>query len=63
MAVSYEQLINWLRLIDEALMEQRVYLTELDSEIGDGDHGTNLARGGAAASAMVRGSAGPWSTR
>jgi phosphoenolpyruvate---glycerone phosphotransferase subunit DhaL len=53
MAVTYEQLLNWLRLIDESLMEQRSYLTELDSEIGDGDHGTNLARGGAAASSKV----------
>lgn len=53
MAVSYEQLLNWLRLIDESLIEQRGYLTELDSDIGDGDHGTNLARGAAAASAKV----------
>ena len=51
--VSYEQLLNWLRLVDEGLMEQRAYLGELDAEIGDGDHGTNLARGAAAASAKV----------
>lgn len=53
MAVSYEQLLDWLRLVDEGLMEQRGYLTELDSAIGDGDHGTNLARGAAAASSKV----------
>jgi dihydroxyacetone kinase-like protein len=53
MAVTYEQLLNWLRLIDEGLIEQRGYLTELDSAIGDGDHGTNLARGAAAASSRV----------
>jgi dihydroxyacetone kinase-like protein len=53
MAVSYEQLLDWLRLLDESLIEQRSYLTELDSEIGDGDHGANLARGAAAASAKV----------
>ena len=53
MAISYEQLLNWLRLIDESLIEQRGYLTELDSEIGDGDHGTNLARGAGAASSKV----------
>jgi phosphoenolpyruvate---glycerone phosphotransferase subunit DhaL len=52
-AVSYEQLLNWLRLIDEGLIEQRGYLTELDSAVGDGDHGTNLSRGAAAASAKV----------
>jgi phosphoenolpyruvate---glycerone phosphotransferase subunit DhaL len=52
-AISYEQLLDWLRNIDEALIEQRGYLTELDSAVGDGDHGTNLARGGAATSAKV----------
>jgi dihydroxyacetone kinase-like protein len=51
--VTYEQLLDWLRLMDEGLIEQRGYLTELDSAIGDGDHGTNLARGGAATSAKV----------
>jgi dihydroxyacetone kinase-like protein len=53
MAVSFERLLDWLRLIDESLIEQRGYLTELDAAIGDGDHGTNLARGGAAASSKV----------
>ena len=52
-AVSYEQLLDWLRLIDETLIEHRIELTELDSAIGDGDHGTNLTRGAAAASAKV----------
>ena len=52
-AISYEQLLNWLRLIDESLIEQRGYLTELDSAIGDGDHGTNLSRGAAASSNKV----------
>src|SRR3712207_2440264 len=28
-----------------AMEEQRRYLTKLDSEIGDGDHGTNMHRG------------------
>jgi dihydroxyacetone kinase-like protein len=53
MTVSYEQLLNWLQLLDESLIEQRGYLTELDSEIGDGDHGTNLSRGAGAASSKV----------
>jgi dihydroxyacetone kinase-like protein len=52
-AISYEQLLNWLRFIDESLIEQRGYLTELDSAIGDGDHGTNIARGAAASSNKV----------
>jgi phosphoenolpyruvate---glycerone phosphotransferase subunit DhaL len=29
----------------EAMEENRRYLTKLDSEIGDGDHGTNMHRG------------------
>jgi dihydroxyacetone kinase-like protein len=52
-SVSYEQLLDWLRNIDEGLIEQRGYLTELDSAVGDGDHGTNLARGAGAASTKV----------
>ena len=28
-----------------AMEEQRRYLTKLDSEIGDGDHGNNMNRG------------------
>jgi dihydroxyacetone kinase-like protein len=51
--VSYEHLLDWLRLVDEGIIEQRGYLTELDSAIGDGDHGTNLARGSAATSSKV----------
>src|SRR6185437_11533083 len=43
--ITYEKLLDWLRLIDEGIIEQRGYLTELDSAIGDGDHGTNLSRG------------------
>jgi dihydroxyacetone kinase-like protein len=53
MAVSQEQLLDWLRLLDEKIIESRTQLTDLDSAIGDGDHGANLARGGAAASAKV----------
>ncbi|HEX4401859.1 MAG TPA: dihydroxyacetone kinase subunit DhaL [Galbitalea sp.] len=51
--ISYEQLLDWLRLVDEGIIEQRGYLTELDSAIGDGDHGTNLSRGSTAISARV----------
>jgi phosphoenolpyruvate---glycerone phosphotransferase subunit DhaL len=51
--VSYEQLIHWLRLTDEQLIEQRSYLTELDSAIGDGDHGVNVSRGAAAAAVKI----------
>ena len=36
---------DWIIRAKESITEQRVYLTELDSAIGDADHGTNLTRG------------------
>ncbi|GAD51400.1 phosphoenolpyruvate-dihydroxyacetone phosphotransferase, ADP-binding subunit DhaL [Halarchaeum acidiphilum MH1-52-1] len=40
-----EALLDALARIDERIHEERAYLTELDSRIGDADHGNNLARG------------------
>lgn len=34
-----------LRAMAEAMRENREYLTQLDAEIGDADHGTNMNRG------------------
>jgi dihydroxyacetone kinase-like protein len=53
MAVTFVQLLDWLRLTDEHVIEARDELTELDSAIGDGDHGINLSRGCAASSGRV----------
>ena len=39
------QLIDWMSQFDSEIQQQRTNLTELDSVIGDGDHGTNMARG------------------
>ncbi|MFG2908366.1 dihydroxyacetone kinase subunit DhaL [Kitasatospora sp. NPDC048286] len=39
----------WIRAIAAAVEKERSRLTELDSAIGDGDHGSNLQRGFAAA--------------
>ncbi|WP_035054796.1 dihydroxyacetone kinase subunit DhaL [Carnobacterium pleistocenium] len=36
---------KWLELFIEQLLENKAYLSELDTAIGDGDHGNNLARG------------------
>jgi dihydroxyacetone kinase-like protein len=36
---------RWLREIDAVIRVQREHLTQLDAAIGDGDHGTNMARG------------------
>ncbi|GGL24355.1 dihydroxyacetone kinase subunit L [Halarchaeum grantii] len=40
-----EALLDALERIDERLHDEQAYLTELDSRIGDADHGNNLARG------------------
>ena len=46
--VTLDTLVAWLSLFRDKVTEQRSYLTELDSAIGDADHGANMARGMAA---------------
>ncbi|MGV8885311.1 MAG: dihydroxyacetone kinase subunit DhaL [Microbacteriaceae bacterium] len=43
--VTLVQLVDWLNRFRELVTEQKDYLTELDSAIGDADHGSNMARG------------------
>jgi len=43
--VSIDQLTAWLSRFRDLVTEKRDYLTELDSAIGDADHGANMARG------------------
>jgi dihydroxyacetone kinase-like protein len=43
--VSLDRLLTWLGRFTELVTEQRAYLTELDSAIGDADHGANMSRG------------------
>ena len=45
MTMKKQQLISWLQACAKVLDENKAYLTELDSAIGDADHGTNIARG------------------
>ncbi len=42
-------LVDWLGRFRDAVVAQRDWLTELDSAIGDADHGANMARGMTAA--------------
>jgi phosphoenolpyruvate---glycerone phosphotransferase subunit DhaL len=42
---SYSQVSDWIRAFAAAVAENREYLTELDSAIGDADHGINMNRG------------------
>jgi dihydroxyacetone kinase-like protein len=44
-AVTVDRLVGWLSAFRGAVHEHGDYLTELDSAIGDADHGTNLIRG------------------
>jgi len=45
MVISKTQIIRWLEKAAVVLQENRAYLTELDSAIGDADHGSNMVRG------------------
>lgn len=36
---------HWLYAYTERIVEQEVYLADLDAAIGDGDHGANMVRG------------------
>ena len=51
--VTIEQLTDWLRRFRTLADENQTYLTELDSVIGDADHGANMARGMAAVAAKL----------
>jgi dihydroxyacetone kinase-like protein len=44
-SVTVHQLEKWIRAFAALVAEQRGYLTELDSAIGDADHGINMDRG------------------
>jgi phosphoenolpyruvate---glycerone phosphotransferase subunit DhaL len=50
----------WMRECAEAVRAQKDYLIQLDAAIGDGDHGTNMARGfDAVVAALEREDAAP----
>ncbi|MGN6415803.1 dihydroxyacetone kinase subunit DhaL [Flexivirga sp.] len=46
--VETSQFIEWMRRYASAIHDNANYLTELDSAIGDADHGSNMDRGMAA---------------
>ncbi len=45
MSMTNEDTLRWLERVADALHENAAYLTQLDSPIGDADHGTNMDRG------------------
>ncbi|MEY8710684.1 dihydroxyacetone kinase subunit L [Mangrovibacter phragmitis] len=44
-SLSREQIVNWLTLCTEVFTRESDFLTGLDREIGDADHGLNMHRG------------------
>ncbi|MET0781310.1 MAG: dihydroxyacetone kinase subunit DhaL [Microbacterium sp.] len=51
--VTIDQLTDWLRRFQGLVAEHQTELTELDSVIGDADHGANMARGMTAVAAKL----------
>src|SRR5207244_1995771 len=45
MQITTEDTLRWLGQLAHVLHENRDYLTQLDSPIGDADHGINMDRG------------------
>lgn len=45
MSLTTEDIVRWLTQLAQTLHENRDYLTQLDSAIGDADHGINMDRG------------------
>ncbi len=43
--ITKDQIVKWLENTAAVLKENREYLTQLDSAIGDADHGINMDRG------------------
>jgi dihydroxyacetone kinase-like protein len=56
MSVPYEDVVGWVKTFAETIADQKTYLTELDSAIGDADHGINMDRGMQAVLAKLNGS-------
>jgi dihydroxyacetone kinase-like protein len=54
-SVPYELVVRFIRDYARAIEENRDYLTQLDSPIGDADHGINMHRGMEAALAKLDG--------
>ena len=45
MSITRDDTLNWLKACANTIAENRTYLIELDSPIGDADHGENMHRG------------------
>lgn len=45
MSISRDDILAWLQDVAQTIAENRDYLVQLDSPIGDADHGANMDRG------------------
>src|SRR5271157_1365011 len=45
MPVYRDDVLGWIKAVASTISQNSVYLTELDSAIGDADHGANMVRG------------------
>ncbi len=45
MAISRDDVLEWIKACAKVLGENHAYLTQLDAAIGDADHGENMDRG------------------
>ncbi len=53
MAISRDQFVKWVGTYADAIRANKEFLTELDSVIGDADHGINMDRGFQAVAAKL----------
>ncbi|WP_373760990.1 dihydroxyacetone kinase subunit DhaL [Streptococcus ferus] len=53
--MNVETVLQWMSLFNQKIQQNKDYLSELDTVIGDGDHGGNMARGMAAVMAELDG--------
>jgi dihydroxyacetone kinase-like protein len=56
--ISGADVVRWIQVYASTIAENKDYLTELDSAIGDADHGTNMNRGMSAVMEKLDGAAG-----
>jgi dihydroxyacetone kinase-like protein len=56
--ISGADVVRWIQTYASTIAENRNYLTELDSAIGDADHGTNMNRGMSAVIEKLDGATG-----
>lgn len=52
--LTIENTTEWFQLFSDKISKNKAYLSELDTPIGDGDHGNNMARGAEAIQDLLK---------